>query len=58
MSDCHEKIEKLDVEIADMISEQNAKKIKDHYSKMTEFGSFNVTKMWQSRKRILPAKSD
>ena len=54
----HEKVEVLDVEIADIISEQNAKKIREHYCQMTEFGSFNVTKMWKLKKRILPDKTE
>ena len=40
-----EKIDIIDLEIATLISEKNAQKIKDHYSNMTDFGSFNVIKM-------------
>ena len=52
-----EKIEKIENEIANMISKQNALKIKEHYANMTECGFFNVTKMWKLKKQILPAKN-
>ena len=44
------------MEIANLIAEQNAQKIKGHYSNMTDYGNFNVNKMWLSKKKILPTK--
>ena len=52
------KIEDVNCDIEGMISEQNAKKIKEHYSNLTEFGSFNINKMWNLKKKILPPKND
>ena len=49
-----EKIEKIEFEIANMISEQNALKIKKHYANMTECGFFNMTKMWKLKNQIMP----
>ena len=51
-------IEKIDLKIAGLIAEKNAFKIKSHYSNLTDFGCFNVTKMWQLKKKILPSKTD
>ena len=44
------KVEILDREICDLISEKNAEKIRKHYSNLTDFGSFNIMKMWQGKK--------
>ena len=50
-------IEQLDEEITKIIAEKNANKIKEHYNGLTESGSFNVTKMWHLKKKILPLKN-
>ena len=52
------KIDKIESEIEDCISKQNALKIKEHYSNLTEFGSFNVIKMWNLKKKVLPSKNN
>ena len=48
------KIDKIETEIEMHISQQNAAKIREHYSKLSEFGSFNAIKMWSLKKKILP----
>ena len=51
-------IECLDIDIARLISEQNSKQILDHYSNLTDFGSFCCIKMWKLKKKILPNRND
>ena len=56
--DLQVQIEKVDEEIAKSISKQNAHKIQEHYANMSDFGAFNVVKMWKLKKKILPNRND
>ena len=46
-----EKVDKLDMTIANICAEKNMKTIKDHYETITDFsGTFNIPKMWGIKK--------
>ena len=41
-----------------MVLEKNAKQICAHYTNLTDFGSFDIIKMWQVKKKLFPGKYD
>ena len=53
-----ELIEKVDEEIAVISSENNAKIIKEHFSFISEFGSFRQGRMWDIKKKLHLKKFD
>ena len=54
-----DKVDTLDVEIANISAEKNMKIIKDHYESVTDgAGVFNVPKMWGLKKKLKLQSSD
>ena len=54
-----EKIDTLDLEIADICAEKNKEVIKDHYKTITDSsGVFNTQKMWGLKKKLKLQSSD
>ena len=45
-------IEEIDIYIATLISARNVKKIKDHFSELTESGNFCAPKMWAVKRKL------
>ena len=53
LASLQEKIDSLDIEIANVCAEKNMKIIKEHYETVTDCaGSFNVPKMWGLKKKL------
>ena len=49
----HEKVDCLDVQIADMSASKNAEIIRNHYANITDdSGSFNIPKMWGLKRKL------
>ena len=54
-----EKIDTLDLEIADICAEKNKEVIKDHYKTITDSsGVFNTPKLWGLKKKLKLQSSD
>ena len=54
-----EKVDNLDIQIADICAEKNVKIIKDHYATVTDCsGAFNIPKMWGLKKKLNLQSSD
>ena len=45
-------IEEIEIDISNLISNRNVEKIKEHYSNLSDSGSFCVPKMWGLKKKL------
>ena len=55
----HDRVDTLDVEIANISAEKNMKIIREHYETVTDgAGVFNVPKMWGLKKKLKLQSSD
>ena len=54
-----EKVDNLDIQIADICAEKNVKIIQDHYATVTDCsGALNIPKMWGLKKKLNLQSSD
>ena len=51
-------IERIDISIADMCSEKNAKLIRENFSNLSTDGNFNLPKMWTLKKKLRMDQND
>ena len=45
-------IEEIDISISNLISNRNVKKIREHFSSLTDSGNFSATNMWRLKKKL------
>ena len=49
---CLGQIEKIDIEISNLISDRNVKKIKEHFHTLSESGGFSVPGVWSLKNKF------